>query len=353
MVFLMNLDDHKNFNQIDKSNMLREIKNLPDQLEQAWISSEKYPLPRQQNYKHIIISGMGGSAIGADILLSYIKDLSPIPLTIVRGYELPAWALNEQVLVICSSHSGNTEETISVLNQANKNKCTTVSISTGGQLYEINKAHGGIAWRFNHVGQPRTAVGYSFGILMNLFYRMGWIKDPLDSLKKTVKEMKALEIKINDSIPANQNIAKRLAGQAIDRFPIIFSAGHLEPIGRRWKTQINELSKSISGFEFIPEADHNTLAGLINPDSSQHKFYTIFLDSDYYLPQNKKRIQLTATEFMVAGFCTDIVKTESSNILSEIWNLILLGDFVSYYLAMAYEVDPTPVEALEDFKRAL
>lgn len=349
----MNLDDYRRFHEIDKHNMLGEIKNLPDQLNQAWKIANEFPLPPQKTFEKIILSGMGGSAIGADILQAYVNSFCNIPIIINRGYQLPSWANNEQVLVVCSSHSGNTEETIAVFEEAISNKCTVISLSTGGALYDLSSAKGGLAWKFNHQGQPRAAVGFSFTILLNLFSRMDWIPDQWKVLEKTVEETKSLMLLINESSPVTQNLAKRIAGQAINRFPVVFSAEHLEPVGRRWKTQLNELSKCWASFEFIPEANHNTLAGLVYPESTQHNYYSIFLDSDHYLTQNKKRIHLTAEEFMVSGFCTDIIKTEVSDKLAEIWRLILLGDFMAFYLAMLYEVDPTPVKALEDFKSVL
>ncbi len=158
---------------------------------------------------------------------------------------------------------------------------------------------------------------------------------------------------INANVPVAKNIAKRIAGQAINRYLVILGAEHLEPIARRWKTQINELAKCWAQFEFLPEADHNTLAGLVFPEKNLQNTYALFLDSENYHPRNHKRVELTFSEFMVSGICTDKVSVSSNSRLSEIWKILLLGDFVSYYLAISYQIDPTPIEALENFKKAM
>ncbi len=165
--------------------------------------------------------------------------------------------------------------------------------------------------------------------------------------------MRKLLPEIDAEVPTVSNFAKRIAGQTIGRMPVVFSAEHLEPVARRWKTQLNEIGKCPAQFEFIPEADHNTLAGLVCPEDLLYKTYALFLTSDRYHERNRKRFDLTAEQFMVAGTCIDKIACKGVTKLAEIWNAILLGDMISFYAAMLYEVDPTPVEVLEDFKRAM
>jgi len=349
----MNLDDINQFKIIDPDGMLGELQGLPDQLALAWKTADKYHLPQNVEFSEVIISGMGGSAIGADLVASYALQLCEIPISVIRGYRLPSWAKGKETLVICSSHSGNTEETISVFNEAIEKKCTVMCISRGGKLLSQAKEHGLIGWQFDHHGQPRSAVGFSFGMILNLFSRLKLIIDQKSELESTVIKMREYIKKIDAEIPVVQNLAKRIAGQALNRYLVILGAEHLEPIARRWKTQINELAKCWAQFEFLPEADHNTLAGLIFPEANIQNTYALFLNSENYHPRNKKRLDLTFSEFMIAGMCSDKVDLSDTSLLSEIWKLLLLGDFVSYYLAMAYKVDPTPIEALESFKKAM
>jgi len=349
----MNLDNNELIRELDKNDMLGEIKNLPAQLEHAWALAEQLPLPNKKKYSCGVIAGMGGSAIGADILAAYLHPFCEFPVTVIRGYELPAWAAGDDVMVICSSHSGNTEETLAVFKRAIENSCEVMTISTGGLLLDRSRETNKISWTFEHAGQPRAAIGFSFGLLLNLFSRIGWVPDQKTALEKTNQSVRDYLESINETVPSALNHAKRIAGQAVGRFPLVMAAEHLEPVARRWKTQINELAKCSAFFEFLPEANHNTLAGLVYPESSQQNFYSMFLDSHHYNERNQKRVRLTCDEFMVSGFCTDRVQVDEKDKLTEIWKMILLGDFVSFYLAIAYGVDPTPVEALQTFKKAL
>lgn len=349
----MILDDSDRMKAIDKSNMLLDIQTLPDQLEKAWSIADTYDLPDIEAIEGITIAGLGGSAIGADILAAYVYDQCKTPVSVVRGYSLPEWVSGQKNLVICSSHSGNTEETLSVFEEAIHRNCSLMAVSTGGKIKSLAKENKTIFWPFEHNGQPRSAVGFSFGILLNLFSRMQLIPEQSNHMESAATSMRKTLAEVNIEVPAVKNLAKRIAGQAIGRQAVVLGAEHLEPIARRWKTQINEIAKSWAGFEFMPEANHNTLAGLENPESTLEKIYAVFLTSKNYNSRNQKRFKLTFDQFMVSGLCTDNIQIEEKNKLSEIWRVLLLGDFTSYYLAMLYEVDPTPIDALEDFKQAM
>jgi glucose/mannose-6-phosphate isomerase len=346
----MNLNDLKNYKNIDASNMLASINALPDQLENAYRQGRDYPLPVDKEYDSVIIAGMGGSAIGADLLVSYIKPELKIPTVVLRDYKLPGWAQGKKCLVTCSSHSGNTEETNSVFAQAVTRNCTIVAITTGGKLYNSSVKEKNIIWQFSHNGQPREAVGWSFGLLLRLFSRLSIISSKEKEISAAVCSMKDLLKKISAEIPTANNPAKRLAGQLVDQYVSIFSAEHLIPVARRWKTQINELAKAWGQFECLPEADHNTLAGVVNPSDLLLKIFTVFLKSNQFHPRNSMRMDLTFTEFMVAGLCTDQLDFSADYRLAEIWNAILFGDFVSYYLAIIYNIDPTPIDSIESLK---
>ena len=346
----MNLDDFKNFKKIDASNMLSSINSLPEQLSDAYRQGSNYKLPQNKEYDSVIIVGMGGSAIGADLLISYTKPELKIPALVLRDYQLPGWAKGKKCLVVCSSHSGNTEETNSAFVQAIENNCTSVAITTGGKLLLTSEENNIPVWKFNHEGQPREAVGWSFGLLLCLFSRLSLISIKGKEISDAVLSMKELVRKIGSEIPTVSNPAKRLAGQLVDQYVSIFSAEHLSPVARRWKTQINELAKAWGQFEYLPEADHNTLAGVVNPSDLLLKIFTVFLRSHHFHPRNIKRMDLTFTEFLVAGICTDQIDFSAANALIEIWNGIIFGDFVSYYLAMMYEIDPTLIDSIESLK---
>ena len=350
----MNLDDLDRFRQLDTLNMLGEIDNLPDQLGYAYQLGMEHDLPGWKDLQQVVVAGMGGSAIGADLLAVYCASLSPIPVTVHRDYGLPLFARGADTLVICSSHSGNTEETLDAFEAARKADCRIIVVSTGGELAKRAKEDNIPVWTFDHAGQPRAAVGFSFGLLLAMFQRLGCIPDQKDSLKEALASMKRSQQHLRSDIPAVKNPAKRYAGQLMGRWVTIMGSGLLTAVARRWKTQINEIAKAGANFEFLPEADHNTLAGTMNPEEvlNPHTM-TLFLRAPSDHPRNRLRSDLTRKAFMLEGMNTDYIDARGDTSLAHMWTLILFGDYMSYYLAMGYGVDPTPIRALVDFKQAM
>jgi glucose/mannose-6-phosphate isomerase len=349
----MILDAVDQIKKIDLSDMYGHILGLPEQLQKAWELGSTLPLPKFEGVSQIVIAGMGGSAIGGDLLASYVADLAELPVIVHRDYDLPAWAKGKHTLVIASSHSGNTEETFSAYVQAKKNGCQLFCISTGGKLMEMAQADGTAAWKFDHKGQPRAAVGYSFGILLAFFSRMGWIPYQTQALTATIKAMQLLRQTCAVEVGTTKNPAKRLAGQLQNRWVAVFGCGILAPVARRWKSQISEVAKAWAQFEFLPEADHNTLAGLVNPEELIPTIMALFLKSKFDHERNQLRSELTRKSMMLEGFNTDLIVAVGNTPLTQQWTTLLFGDFVAFYLAMLYGVDPTPVELIENFKQEL
>jgi glucose/mannose-6-phosphate isomerase len=350
----MNLDDLAHFKKLDTLNMLAEIDGLPDQLQQAWDLGATQPLPKLDGIHAIVICGMGGSAIGADLVAAFVSSSISVPVIVHRDYGLPAFAHGKQTLVVCSSHSGNTEETLDSFESALKNDCSLVIICTGGELAKRAGGENIPVWRFSHNGQPRAAVGFSFGLLLSLFARLNLIPDPSKDITEAIAAMKRSQLHLRADVPAAKNPAKRYAGQLMGRWVTVMGAGILAPVARCWKGQINEVAKAGASFEFLPEADHNTLAGTINPTETLNAHaMTMFLRAPSDHPRNRLRSDLTRQTFMLEGLNTDSVDARGESPLAHMWTLILFGDYMAYYLAMAYGVDPTPVEVLVGFKNSM
>ncbi len=352
----MNLDDLDRFEQLDTLNMLAEIDGLPDQLKSAWELGQTLPLPtgKTSEVSRVIIAGMGGSAIGADLVAAFVSATCSAPVLVHRDYGLPAFARGKETLFVASSHSGNTEETLDAFESALKNDCTIVVICTGGELAKRAKQKSIPVWTFNHAGQPRAAVGFSFGLLLALLARLKLIPDPSKELADAVEAMKKSQEKNRADVPAALNPAKRYAGQLMGRWVTVFGAGILAPVARRLKTQLNEVAKVAANFEFLPEADHNTLAGTLNPEEvlMPHTM-NLFLRAPSDHPRNRKRLDLTKQAFMLEGLNTDFLDARGESPLAHMWTMILFGDYMAYYLAMGYGVDPTPIQALVNFKEAM
>ena len=304
--------------------------------------------------KQVVMAGMGGSAIGADLLAAYCASLCLLPVSVHRNYDLPLFARGAGTLVICSSHSGNTEETLSAFEAARKAECTVIVVSTGGALTKRAKENGAPVWSFDHAGQPRAAVGFSFGLLLALFQRLGFIPDQKESVDDAVAAMKRSQKYLKADVIAAKNPAKRYAGQLMGRWVTIVGSDVMAPVARRWKEQLNEVAKAGANFEFLPEADHNTLAGTMNHQETLNAHtITLFLRADSDHPRNRLRSDMTRQAFMLEGMNTDHVDARGNTPLAQIWTTILFGDYMAYYLAMAYGVDPAPTHTMDEFKKGM
>ena len=353
----MNLDNIAQIKQTDSQDMMQHINDLPDQLANAWQLGNSLPLPEFKTFKHVVIAGMGGSAIGGDLLAAYAKLHSKTPITVLRDYDLPNW---DATLVICSSHSGNTEETLAVFEQAVERGSQILAITTGGKLAEKAAAHNVTVWQFEDDFQPRAAVGFSFGLLLAAVTRLGLFGNEViaaegvaGEVKAAVQAMKDLQTEYQLDVPTPQNAAKRLAGQFFQRWIVVYGSGFLAPVARRWKTQINEIAKAQAAFELLPEANHNTLQGIHFPESQMQKSVNCFLLSEFTHPRNKLREKYTREIMMLEGLYTDFYKANGQSVLEDMWTTLHFGDYLSYYLAAAYQVDPTPVPILVQLKQTL
>lgn len=349
----MDLNDNTSFSTLDCENMIAHIDGLPDQLFNAWKMGLNQPLPAMEPVEKIVIAGMGGSAIGADLLASYLLDKMSVPVIIHRDYGLPGYAKGGNTLVVISSHSGNTEESLSAFEQAIPNHCQVICITTGGTIQKKAEEKGYPVWIFNHQGQPRSAVGFSFGLLLALVTRLGLIDDPAAEVDDAVRTMTSLQGKIQVDVPVLSNPAKRLAGQMIGRHVTVFGSGFMVPVARRWKCQINEVAKAVASFEALPEADHNTLAGISNPHELMGKELAIFLKAAAEHPRNQLRVDKTREILMLEGVGTDFFNAKGTTRLAQMWSTILFGDYTSYYLALSYNTDPTPIPPIMALKESM
>ena len=349
----MNLDDLNLFKQLDPDNMLAHIDGLPDQIEAAWAHAGTLPLPDLSGVTWIVLCGMGGSAIGGSLLAALVTGECKVSITVNRDYDLPAWASGPHTLVIGSSHSGGTEETLSGFRQAIERKTKLMAITTGGKIAELCREASGTVWEFNYKSQPRAAVGYSFTLPLALLSRSGLIPDQSANVAGAVAAMREQQKSLRAESPVVQNPAKRMAGQLMDRFAIIFGSGLMAPVARRWKGQMSENAKAWAQFEELPEMNHNSVVGLSNPQSLVTKDMVLFLESNFDHPRNKLRSETTRTLFMTAGFNTDVIRGVGPTPLAQMLTALHYGDYASYYLAMAYGEDPTPIGPINVLKERL
>ncbi len=350
----MNLDNLELFKQLDTQNLLAEIDSLPEQLQAAWDLGATLPLPDFSNIQNIVIAAMGDSALAADLVSAAVFANIQLPLSIHRDYGLPAFARNKHTLVICISHSGNTEETLDAFQSALKGGCSLMALTTGGELEKRAKENNIPLWKFDHQGKPNMGIAFPFGLALTLFSRLAFIPDPTADINEAISMVRRSQTHFRADVIAAHNPAKRYAGQLVGRWVTFVGAGILAPIARRWKMQINQLAKAGASYEFIPEANHNALLATLNPTETLNAHtMTLFLCAPSDHPRNQLRSDLMRQAFLLEGMNTDFVNARGKSVIANMWTSIIFGDYMAYYLAMAYGADPADEYAFLNFKRSL
>lgn len=347
------LDDLAALSRIDAAGMLAAIATIPDQLRDGWARSRDLELPdAHRNARGVAVLGMGGSAIGGDLVRGIWSDRLRSPVEVVRGYDLPAW-IGRDTLVVASSYSGATEETISTLEAALKRACPVVVISTGGPIHQVATRGDLPLLTFPGGGQPRTAVGYSPILLAGLLERAGILDLDDREVAQAADTCAVAVAEFAPSQPTERNLAKQLAWMLVDRLPVIEASGFLAPVARRWKTQLNENGKSMAVVEELPEATHNAIVGYGRPESIRDHQHVVFLSSPLDHPRNTGRAQVSGELLSDAFITHQTITIEGPSRLAQAYRAIVLGDLASVYLAALYGVDPTPVDAIGRVKARL
>lgn len=350
---MIQLDTPEKFRQIDTEGMIDRIAELPKQCIDAWRLRESIALPADYSIvDSIVVLGMGGSAIGGDLARTLAADELQVPMQVVRDYDLPAFA-GKNTLVIASSYSGNTEETISAFNEAISRKCKALAITTGGKIKEIAEREGLPVLVFDYKAQPRAALGYSFILLLGVLEKLRLIGDKNVDLEEAVHLMEDLRQRVEPQSPKAVNPAKQLAAKIYGRLPVIYGGGILAEVARRWKGQMNENGKGWSFFEVMPELNHNAVVGYEFPKDLAAKIVVVFLDSDAIHPRVRLRYKITQDILAKRGVPFEVVEGQGSSPLAQVMYGIYFGDYVSYYLAVLYAVDPSPVPVIDYLKQEL
>jgi len=350
---MVNLDDPQVYRNTDPGGMLAQLHGFTGQCRSAWQKARDFKLPRDyRSIDKIVIMGMGGSAIGGDLAAELAGPESPIPILVLRDYELPAHA-DRHTLVIGSSYSGNTEETLAVFEGAHERGCLLVALATGGRLAGLAKAWNVPLVSFQYRSQPRAATGYMLVSLLGILRALEIIGDLTSALDEATALMAGRLRELEPSSPQAHNPAKQLALDLYGRVPVVVGAGPLAPVARRWKSQINENSKGWSYFEAMPEIDHNAASGIHFPPGLAEQMCMIFLAGATTHPRNRLRFELTQQLFEGQSIRCRRIETPGQTTLAQILTAIQLGDYVSVYLAALYDTDPTAIEDIAGLKRRM
>ncbi|MDD5082221.1 MAG: bifunctional phosphoglucose/phosphomannose isomerase [Dehalococcoidales bacterium] len=349
----VNLDDPGVYTQYDREGMLTHLHNMPQLCQQAWQTAMAYELPATyRTINKVIISGMGGSAIGGDLVRSLAASEAQIPIIIHRDYGLPSF-VDDRTLVIVSSYSGTTEETLSSFERALETPARKLVITAGGSLKNIAEKEKIPVFSFNYKAPPRAALAFSFLPILAFLQKLDFISDKSADVADTVATLQSLSDRINEAVVLSRNPAKQLAHELFGQMVVVYGGDVLSEVAHRWKTQFNENSKAWSGYEVLPELNHNAVVGYRFPRELAEKIVVVLLHSSSLPERIRLRYRITRDLLQQSGINYQAVEGTGSHPLSQMVSLVLFGDYVSYYLAILYQVDPSPVAVIDYLKGQL
>ena len=322
---------------MDIVEMGEAIKNFPIYIEDAVNRVKGFKIG--SNIKNIIIVGMGGSGIGGDLLKIYLRDVN-LRIEVVKEPILPVYA-DKDTLLIASSYSGNTEETIEVYRKAVRKGCKILGITSNGKLQELCKRHNYQYIQMPKGFQPRAALPYSFFMLLKMFENSDLIPDQKKYINETIKALKK---------PIYEKLARDIVTRVKGKIPLIYASNRYEAVVMRWKTQFNENTKCPAFYHILPEQNHNEIQGfkvkladfqaIILKDDSDHKIVNKRIEPTIEL---LKKQRVPSLEISISGSCE----------LAKLFSTIFMGDLASYYLAQEYGIEPNSVPLIKELKEKI
>lgn len=331
---------------VDGHGMVDDVLGQPHQLEDALWRVEAAALERIDAAGGLVVCGMGGSAIGADLARAALGSRARRPLVTSRDYTPPSWISAEDTILF-SSYSGETEETLAAYDAAADSGARRVALTTGGRLAEAARRDGVPVIGVPSGMQPRAAVAYMTVGVLEVAAAAGVADSVRAEVEAAVAPLRRLAQEWgpdgDDDAPPKA-LARALAAQV----PVVYGAGPTAAVATRWRAQLNENAEMPAFDGVLPEMDHNEICGWGNPG-----FTALFLEDAGQHPRVRRRIELTADVVEAAGSPVQRIASRGDSPVERLLSLILLGDLASVYAAVVRGVDPTPVERIEDFKQRL
>jgi glucose/mannose-6-phosphate isomerase len=308
-------------------------------------------LPSPDGVTSVVFCGMGGSAVAGDVLRQTFRDRLSVPVDVNRSPTLPEYA-GPHTLVVASSFSGETSETLSAVDEAVRRGCRMLAVTSGGRLGELCEERGIAAARVPTGFQPRAALGHLAFATLGALETAGLLPSLEADVRETVSSIDALASGLGPDVPSADNPAKELASWLGDRIAVIWGADGIGAVAAmRWKTQMNENGKVPAWHSAMSELDHNEVVGWVKPTGALHA--VIALRSDHEHREFAARFPLSADIARDAGAAVREVTVRGRGALATLLSLITIGDFATCYIGLRHGEDPTPVQAIQGLKAAL
>lgn len=357
------LDQLEHMKKIDRSNMLGICTKTHEHCRDAIQRAKRVEIPKEikisknitiryKKPKNIIIAGMGGSAIGGEILKDWLQNRLPTPIQVCREYRLPAYA-DRDTLVFAVSYSGNTEETLSAFLDAVKRGCMILAVTSGGRMLSFTGKMG-----IPHVTipggmAPRAAIAYLFFPLPILMEKMGVLQNINEELEEAIEILEELSRETAPQVAAENNPSKKLALELNGTVPVVYGFRQYSAIAHRLKAQFNENTKIPCKQDVFPELNHNEVVGWDAPETLTKQFTVVLIRDRDEPPEIKHRIE--ATKLLALKKTKKILEIHArgKHPLAKMLSAMYIGDFTSIYLAILQGTDPTPVETIAKIKKEL
>jgi len=346
------LDDERELRAGDRSGMLEHVAALPRQAREGYELGLSAPdLPSAEGVSALAVCGMGGSAISGDVLRALAAPRLGAPVVVVRSPELPAWC-QHRTLVVASSYSGETAETLAAFEEALRRGCRTIVVTSGGTLAD-RAAELGLGRVLVPGGSvPRAAFGYLALGLLGALEAMGLLPPMRADVEEAAAEAEARLAQLAPGLPTTANPAKHLAEAIGERVPVIWGAEGIGAVAAlRWKAQLNENGKVPAWSSALPELDHNEVVGW--SDERGRRFFVVALRHEGEPAGVPERVELSLQIARDSGALTEEVWASGSSALARLLTLVAHGDMTATYLGLAHGEDPTEMEAIVRLKRAL
>lgn len=336
---------------VDTQKMWDLLADFPNQWEEAVKRTEGLEINIEPGkIKTVCIAGMGGSAIAGDLIQAYTQDTAPVPVQVVKGYEVPQW-VDEGTLMIASSFSGNTEETLAALRQAREKGATPVAITSGGELMLTATRDHFDYFKIPSDIRARAAVGYSFIILFRIFQKLGYLNEGEEALAETKS---FLENQVELLTNFRDNEALTLAEDLVETLPVVYTNNNfMKAVGLRWCTQFEENSKTLAYQNEFPEMTHTEIVGWEQITHLTGRLSILFLMDREDGARIEKRMNITRELIEDQADSIFILKSRGNSRLTRMFSLIQLADWTSFYLAVINGIDPSPVAKIDLFKSKL
>jgi len=350
------LDDRSAIKKIDPEGALDSAESIADQVKQVWEEQDQIDLSAYKNVSNIVVAGMGGSALGADFVKNLYKEELSVPMEICKDYELPNF-VSKNTLVILSSYSGNTEETLNCAKEAEQKGAMIAVIAAGGKLVELAKEKNYprfvINPKANPSNQPRMATAYNIMAIILMLKKLSLIKFGEEDLRQVLDVINKTTLDCLVEVPQDKNQAKILAFLFVERRPILVGASFLEGALHIGANQLNENAKIYADYKIIPELNHHLMEGLTFPKSNPLNHFFVFFQSDLYRSEVQKRISLTQEAMEKVHIENIEIKLESETKLMQVFELITLNTFTNLYLSYLEGTNPCPIPMVDWFKAQL